>query len=110
MDGWCNDEQKEFTNRQICSINGFKLRTRPNENTSFMLSASLKNEILSLGINHVSSQRGDGNDNNKFSFSKNKLHSFFGLDLSTSNDENLKMEIKMSSTVQPAFFANLSNQ
>ncbi len=29
MDGWCNDEQKEFTNRQICSINGFKLRTRP---------------------------------------------------------------------------------
>jgi len=30
MRGRCNDEQKEFTNRQMCSINGFKLRTRPN--------------------------------------------------------------------------------
>ena len=29
MRDWCNDEQTEFTNRQICSINGFKLRTRP---------------------------------------------------------------------------------
>ena len=29
MRDWRNDEQKEFTNRQICSINGFKLRTRP---------------------------------------------------------------------------------
>lgn len=29
MRNWCNDEQKEFTNRQICSINSFKLRTRP---------------------------------------------------------------------------------